>query len=166
MATNAHGLPKRKPTWPLFEMMLARTGRVFDFYLLHALDQEKYKHSETIGAWDFLRQVKAEGLIRHAGFSFHDTPEVLEEILTARPEVEFVQLQINYADWENEDSRAQSRRCYEVARRLGKPIVIMEPIKGGFLADMNQEVMGLFKAVRPTIRPPHGHCATRPHWTA
>ncbi len=135
---------------PLFETSLARTeAGYFDFYLLHALDQEKYKHSETIGAWDFLRQVKAEGLIRHAGFSFHDTPEVLEEILTARPEVEFVQLQINYADWENEDSRAQSRRCYEVARRLGKPIVIMEPIKGGFLADMNQEVMGLFKAVRP-----------------
>lgn len=136
---------------PLLETSLARTeAGYFDFYLLHALDQEKYKHSEAIGAWDFLRQIKDEGLIRHAGFSFHDTPEVLDEILTARPEVEFVQLQINYADWEDENSQAQSKRCYEVARRHNKPIVIMEPVKGGFLADMNQEVMKLFKAARPS----------------
>lgn len=75
---------------------------------------------------------KEEGLIKHAGFSFHSTAEELDEILTAHPEMEFVQLQINYADWEN--PAIQSRACYEVARKHGKPVIIMEPVKGGMLA--------------------------------
>lgn len=135
---------------PLFETSLERTGAgYFDFYLLHALGAESFELSEKVGAWQFLQELKAEGLIKHAGFSFHDSADVLDRILTAHPEAEFVQLQINYADYENEDSRAQSKRCYDVARKHGKPIVIMEPIKGGTLADLNAEVTGIFKAAKP-----------------
>ena len=92
--------------------------------------------------------MKAAGLIKHAGFSFHDTADVLDKILTAHPEAEFVQLQINYADWENENSRAQSRQCYEVARRHNKPVVIMEPVKGGTLATMSTEITDIFKGAK------------------
>lgn len=135
---------------PLFETSLERTqAGYFDFYLLHALGEDSFELSEKVGAWQFLQELKAEGLIKHAGFSFHDTAVVLDRILTAHPEAEFVQLQINYADWENEESRAQSRRCYEVARKHGKPVIIMEPIKGGTLAEMNAEVTGIFKAAKP-----------------
>ena len=85
--------------------------------------------------WDFVQEKKRQGLIRHVGFSFHSTPEELEQILSAHPEMEFVQLQINYGDWEN--PAVQSRACYEVARRHEKPVIIMEPIKGGMLSGMS-----------------------------
>lgn len=88
-----------------------------------------------------------EGLIHHVGFSFHSTPEELEEILNAHLETEFVQLQINYADWEN--PAVQSRRCYEVARKHGKPIIIMEPVKGGMLATPPETVQKILKAAEP-----------------
>ena len=143
-------ISKTEDMRPLFETSLERTGAgYFDFYLLHALGAESFELSEKVGAWQFLQELKAEGLIKHAGFSFHDAAEVLDRILTAHPEAEFVQLQINYADYENEDSRAQSKLCYEVARKHGKPIVIMEPIKGGTLAELNAEVTGIFKAAKP-----------------
>lgn len=135
----------------LFNISLERTeAGYFDFYLLHALQRENYEHAEKIGAWHFLSRMKQTGRIRHMGFSFHDNAELLDEILTAHPETEFVQLQINYADWINEDSRAQSKRCYEVARHHNKPVIIMEPVKGGFLADMNDDVMAVFKPARPS----------------
>ena len=131
-----------------FETSLERTGAgYFDYYLLHALDGNNYKRYEKFGIWDFVKENKAKGLIRHMGFSFHGTPEVLEMLLTQHPEVEFVQLQINYADWENES--VQSRANYEVARKFGKPIVVMEPVKGGKLADPLEEVKKLFKAYAP-----------------
>ncbi len=93
--------------------------------------------------WDFVQQKKAEGLIRHIGFSFHSTPEELDAILLAHPEAEFVQLQINYADWEN--PAVQSKACYEVARRHGKPVVIMGPVKGGMLANPPESVRAVFE---------------------
>ena len=99
--------------------------------------------------WDFVFEKKREGKIKHVGFSFHDKPEVLEEILTKHPEAEFVQLQINWADWEN--PAIQSRGCYEVARKHGKPIIIMEPIKGGMLANLPDEVKAVFKAANPDV---------------
>ena len=94
-----------------------------------------------------MQQKKKEGLIKHVGFSFHSTPEELEDILNKHPEMEFVQLQINYADWEN--PAVQSKACYEVARKHGKPVVIMEPIKGGMLANPPETVAEVFKNAEP-----------------
>ncbi len=131
-----------------FDQSLQRTGAgYFDFYLLHNLGDARTKVFEDYGMWEFVRQKKAEGYIRHIGFSFHSTPEQLDSILTAHPEVEFVQLQINYADWDS--PIIQSRGCYEVARRHGVPVIVMEPVKGGILADPPQEVRSLFKAAEP-----------------
>ena len=126
-----------------FETSLKQTGAgYFDFYLLHNLGEGRTKFFDEFKMWDFVAEKKREGLIKHVGFSFHSTPEELDAILTAHPEAEFVQLQINYADWEN--PAIQSRGCYEVARRHGKPIVIMEPIKGGMLANPPEQVAKVF----------------------
>ena len=89
-------------------------------------------------------QDEAQGKIKHCGFSFHDSAEVLDEALTKHPEAEFVQLQLNYIDWENDN--VQSRKCYEVAVKHNKPIIVMEPVKGGSLASMNNEIQGIMKA--------------------
>lgn len=96
-----------------------------------------------------MKEKKEQGLIKHIGFSFHSSPEELEEILEAHPEAEFVQLQINYADWEN--PRIQSRGVYEMARKYGKSVVIMEPVKGGLLADPPETVKKLFKEAAPEM---------------
>lgn len=131
-----------------FETSLARTGAgYFDYYLLHAIMDGKDKDYEAWGIWDFVAEKKREGLIKNMGFSFHDTPELLDKLLTEHPEVDFVQLQINYADWENPD--VQSRACYEIARRHGKQIVIMEPVKGGTLAALPQEAEKVFRDIHP-----------------
>ena len=137
-----------------FETSLRQTGAgYFDFYLLHNLGESRTKSFDDFDMWSFVQEKKRAGLIRHAGFSFHSTPEELEEILTRHPEMEFVQLQINYGDWEN--PAVQSRRCYEVARRHGKPVVIMEPVKGGMLADPPASVKAIFQAADP-----HASCAS------
>ena len=99
------------------------------------------------GLWDFVKEQKAAGRIRHYGFSFHGTPALLDRLLTEHPDVDFVQLQINYADWENPE--VTSGENYAVARRHGKQVVIMEPVKGGSLADPPQAVKELFDAARP-----------------
>ena len=128
---------------------LERTGAgYFDFYLLHALDSgNKSKYTEY-GLWDYVKSLKSEGLIRHYGFSFHDSPELLDELLTEHPDTEFVQLQINYSDWD--DKLIASRRCYEVATRHGKPVVVMEPVKGGTLANPPQNVKDILQAANPS----------------
>lgn len=127
-----------------FDISLKRTGaKYFDFYLLHNLGDSRTDAFESFGIWDFVREKKAEGLIKHIGFSFHSTPEQLEAILKAHPEVEFVQLQINYADWEN--PAILSRANYEMARKYGKSVVIMEPLKGGLLANPPKKVADIFK---------------------
>jgi len=119
------------------KVSLERTGAgYFDFYLLHGIDSGNKEKFEQYGIWDYMRKLKKEGLIRHYGFSFHYTPEQLDELLTDHPDVEFVQLQINYTDWE--DPFICSRRIYEVATRHGKPVIVMEPVKGGKLADPPQ----------------------------
>ncbi len=154
---EAYQLATKLPVWmankpedlqPLFDTQLERTGAGYiDYYLLHALDRDRIEHLEKIGAWEFGRRLKERGLIRHLGFSFHDEAKYLNELLTSHPEAEFVQLQINYADWE--DDKVQSRLCYEVARKHNKPVIIMEPLKGGALAAMGPEVQALLKAARP-----------------
>ena len=131
-----------------FYTSLERTGAgYFDYYLLHALQAGNYKTYDKYHIWDFVKEQKAKGLIRHWGFSFHATPDILDELLTAHPDAEFVQLQLNYADWENPDVTA--RENYEVARRHGKSIVVMEPVKGGKLADPPKEVQKLFRDYAP-----------------
>ncbi len=136
----------------MFYTSLERTGAgYFDFYLLHNLGESRTRYFDDYGIWDFLAEKKEEGLIRRLGFSFHDKAAVLDEILTAHQEVEFVQLQINYLDWESDT--VESRKCWEVARRHGKPIVIMEPVKGGNLATPPEPVRELFESVRPGDSP-------------
>ncbi len=127
---------------------LERTGAGYiDFYLLHGIDEGNIDNFNRYGIWDYMKKLKAEGLIKHYGFSFHSTPERLEQLLTDHPEVEFVQLQINYFDWE--DPLICSRRCYEIAERHGVPIVVMEPVKGGKLANPPQPVMDILKRANP-----------------
>ena len=132
------------------EISLERTGAgYFDYYLLHALGKGNIDKYDSYGIWDFVKEMKEKGLIKHWGFSFHDTPEFLDELLTAHPDAEFVQLQINYADWDNPS--VQSRACYEVARKHGKSIVVMEPVKGGALANPHQSVQDVFRAANPEM---------------
>jgi len=132
----------------MFYTSLRRTGAgYFDFYLLHNLGDKRTESFDRFGIWDFVAARKEEGLIRHVGFSFHDKAAKLEEALTAHPEVEFVQLQINYADWEN--LTVESRKCYEVCMKHGKPVVIMEPVKGGILADPPDDVAKLLRDANP-----------------
>jgi len=119
----------------MFWTSLKRTGAgYFDFYLLHNIGATRTKSFDDFGMWDFILELKEKGLIRHAGFSFHDKADLLDEIFTKHPEMEFVQLQVNYGDWDN--GNVQSRLCYETARKHGKSVVIMEPVKGGMLADL------------------------------
>lgn len=131
-----------------FDTSLKQTGAgYFDFYLLHNLGESRTKAFDDFDMWSWIQEMKAEGKIKHIGFSFHSTPEELEEILTKHPEMEFVQLQINYADWEN--PAIKSRECYEVARKHGKPVIIMEPVKGGMLANPPEQVQEVFEQANP-----------------
>ena len=131
-----------------FETSLKQTGAgYFDFYLLHNLGESRTKAFDDFDMWSWIQEKKKEGKIKHIGFSFHSTPEELEEILQKHPEMEFVQLQINYADWEN--PAIKSRQCYEVARKYGKPVIIMEPVKGGMLANPPEQVAEVFKKANP-----------------
>ncbi len=131
-----------------FDASLKRTGAgYFDFYLLHNLGEGRTKYFDDFDMWSWIQEKKREGLIRHIGFSFHSTPEELEELLNKHPEMEFVQLQINYADWDN--PAVQSKACYEVARKHGKPVVIMEPVKGGMLANPPETVAEVFQKAEP-----------------
>ena len=139
----ATAVPTEKAVKAEFETSLKRTGaQYFDYYLLHCLMKSNYEKYEDFHLWDFVKEEKEKGRIKHYGFSFHDGPELLDKILTEHPDVEFVQLQINYADWEDES--VQSRANYEVARKHNVPIVIMEPVKGGKLANPPKEIKKLF----------------------
>ena len=131
-----------------FDTSLKQTGAgYFDFYLLHNLGETRTKYFDDYDMWNWIKEKKESGKIKHMGFSFHSTPEELEEILNQHPEMEFVQLQINYADWEN--PAVQSRACYEVARAHGKSVIIMEPVKGGMLANPPESVQKIFKEAEP-----------------
>ena len=133
-----------------FKTSLERTGAgYFDYYLLHALMAGNYKKYDKFHVWDFVKEQKEKGLVKNFGFSFHAGPELLDKLLTEHPEVDFVQLQINYADWENPS--VTSRANYEVARAHGKSITVMEPVKGGKLADPPKEVKKLFKDYHPDM---------------
>ena len=133
----------------IFNEQLERCGvDYFDFYLLHSVEDggngETY---ERLNCWDWAMQKKAEGTIRHFGFSFHGSPAYLEKTLDAHPEVEFVQIQLNYADWENPVVR--SGKLYEILHSRNIPMIIMEPVKGGTLAKLTPELEAKYKAVQP-----------------
>ena len=137
--------PTRKSALKQFETSLKRTGAGYiDYYLLHSLMGNNVGKYERMQLWDYVADLKARGLVRHVGFSFHDGPELLDDLLTQHPEVEFVQLQINYEDWENPS--VTSRANYEVARAHDKSIVVMEPVKGGRLANPPAKVRELLRA--------------------
>ena len=131
-----------------FLTSLERTGAgYFDYYLLHALQRNNTDKYNGYHLWDYIAEMKGKGLIKHYGFSFHADPQLLEQLLRDHPEVDFVQLQINYADWENPG--VASRRNWEICQEHGKPVVIMEPVKGGILAEPIPEVKKILKDADP-----------------
>ncbi len=137
---------------PFFAKQFEDLGvEYLDYYLVHALGADRYEKAKEMGVFEFVREKKARGKVRHIGFSFHDSPEVLDRILTEQPEMEVVQLQINYLDWQ--DSGVRAKECYEIARKHNKDVIIMEPIKGGALASVSPEVVSLFKEKRPSLSP-------------
>lgn len=134
----------------VFNEQLERTGvSYFDYYLLHSIEEGHLPNYSKYNCWEFGKRMKAEGKIKNFGFSFHDKPELLDDLLSKHPEVDFVQLQINYIDWDND--LIQSGKCYEVARKHHKPIIIMEPVKGGRLANLSDEQNAILKAVNPDV---------------
>ena len=137
----------------IFNAQLEKTGAdFFDYYLLHDVEANTYPKFEKYDCFTWLQEKKRAGLVHHMGFSFHDTPELLDEVLTAHPEMEFVQLQLNYLDWES--PWIQSRRNYEVCVKHGKPVIVMEPVKGGSLAKVPAEAEALFRAAEPELSIP------------
>lgn len=116
----------------------------FDFYLFHAQNKANFARCREFGLYEFLARKKEEGVIRHLGFSFHDSPEVLEEIVNTY-DWNFAQIQLNYADWEIQNARRQ----YEILAEHGIPCIVMEPVRGGALADVCPTVNAMFKAARP-----------------
>ena len=137
----------------IFEEQRQKTGvDYFDYYLIHAIDQELYSIYNEMDCFNWLIEKKKQGFVKHIGFSYHDSAEFLDQVLTEHPEMEFVQLQMNYLDWES--AEVQSRKCYEVASKHGKPVIVMEPVKGGTLVDVPAEVRESFAAYHPDLSVP------------
>ena len=132
------------------EVSLQRLGVDYiDFYLLHNIGMHRTHFFDDFDMWNFLKDMKAAGKIKHYGFSFHSTPEELDTVLTAHPDAEFVQIQLNYADWEN--PAVQSKAVYEMCRKHGKPVIVMEPVKGGLLANPPEKVAEVLNAAEPEM---------------
>lgn len=154
---DVYTLADKLPAWKLtcqedveriFQESLNRTGvDYFDFYLLHSVEKSHYPTYEKYQCFDFIQEMKKQGKIKYMGFSFHDDADFLDKVLTEHPEIDFVQLQLNYLDWEN--GVIQSRRNYEVARKHHKPIIVMEPIKGGTLASFSDDIEKIYKDYAP-----------------
>mgnify|MGYP005871841883 CR=1 FL=1 len=122
----------------VFNEQREKTGvTYFDYYLLHDVGVDHYEVYKKLDCFNWLADKKKQGLVKHMGFSFHDNAELLDKVLTEHPEMEFVQLQINYLDWDSE--AIQSRKCYEVATKHGKPVIVMEPVKGGRLTQLPEK---------------------------
>lgn len=140
--------PNKEAAHQQFFTSLERTGAgYFDFYLLHALQKGNLEKYDEYDAWNFVKEQRDAGLIKHWGFSFHDSPELLDQLLTEHPDVDFIQLQINYADWE--DPKQASRANWEVARKHQVPVVVMEPVKGGLLANPVPQVADILREADP-----------------
>ena len=152
IATKFSPLRAKESHYDQLNTSLSRLGVDFvDYYLIHALNGASAEMADKLNTWDFMKEVRDKGLAKHIGFSFHGTTELLDEVLTKHPEFEFVQLQINYLDWDNPE--VQSRIMYEIARKHNKPVIIMEPTKGGLLAGGESEVVKLLKEANPEASP-------------
>ena len=155
LATKLHAafIKTKEDRDKVFEEQLRKTGAgYFDYYLLHDMREEHYKIYEDLDCFNWIKEKKEQGLVKKIGFSFHDKAEFLDRVLTEHPEMEFVQLQINYIDWESDS--VQSRKCHEVAVKHGVPIIIMEPVKGGTLANVPESVEKMFKEYNPEMSIP------------
>ena len=131
---------------PLFDQQLEKTGvSYFDYYLLHALNGAYYEKFTRCNAFEIVKQLKEQGRVKHIGISFHDKPALLERVLDEHPEIEVVQIQFNYADYENPS--IESRAVYEVCRRHQKPVIVMEPVKGGGLIQLPEEAKAVLDGV-------------------
>ncbi|MFA0814792.1 MAG: aldo/keto reductase [Anaerofustis sp.] len=143
-------IKKREEYEQTFQTQLERCGvEYFDYYLLHNLGKRTFAESEELGGFAFLRELKKQGRAKHIGFSFHDEAILLDEILTKHPEVDFVQLQLNYLDWNS--ASIQSGKCYETARKHNKPVIVMEPVKGGMLANLPPKAAALLHEYDPDM---------------
>ena len=150
LATKLHSgfIQTKEDRDKVFNEQLRKTGAgFFDYYLVHDVNSHSIEVYDRLDVWGWIKEKKEAGLIREMGFSFHDGPELLDRVLTEHPEMEFVQLQLNYLDWNS--TGIQSRKCYEVATKHGKPVTVMEPVKGGTLAAVPEAVEKLFKEYAP-----------------
>lgn len=137
--------PKKSDMEKVFQKQLDRTGAdYFDFYLLHSLNKENFEKCEKFGAYDFVLQKQKEGKIKNIGFSFHGTIDDLKEIVSAH-HWDFAQIQMNYLDWKNQDAETQ----YNILTDAGIPVIVMEPVRGGSLADVNADIEAMFKKAKP-----------------
>ena len=155
LATKLHSgfLKTKEDRDRIFNEQLKKTGvDYFDYYLIHDINTHSIETYNRLDCFEWLKQKKEEGLVKKIGFSYHDGPELLEQVLNEHPEFEFVQLQINYLDWES--AGVQSRKCYEVATRHRKPVIVMEPVKGGTLAKVPESVEKMFKEHHPDMSVP------------
>ncbi len=134
---------KEEDIIPFFENQLKLCGvDYFDFYLLHCITKGNYQKYKDTGSFKILKQLKEQGKIKNIGMSFHDTAEVLDKVLSEQPVIEFVQLQINYLDYD--DPAVQSKACYDVAVKHGKKVIVMEPVKGGSLVNLPRKACDIF----------------------
>lgn len=155
LATKLHAgfLQNKDDRDRIFNEQRAKTGvEYFDYYLLHDIGTHHYEIYKELDCFNWLVEKKKQGLVKNIGFSFHDNAALLDKVLTEHPEMEFVQLQINYLDWDSEG--VQSRKCYEVAKKHGKPVIVMEPVKGGTLAKVPEKVEKSFKEYHPDMSVP------------
>jgi len=137
---------KEEDLAPLFEKQIEKCGvDYFDFYLMHALSASSYEKCLRCNAFEFVKGLKEQGRIKHIAMSFHDTADVLDRILTEQPEVEAVQLQLNYLDYD--DPAVQSKACYDVCVKHGKPVIVMEPVRGGSLVNLPDSAKEVFDAL-------------------
>ena len=150
LATKLHGafVKTKEDRDRIFNEQLKKTGvDYFDYYLLHDVGYDHYKLYTELDCFHWLEEKKRQGLVRHIGFSYHDNAELLDRVLTEHPEIEFVQLQLNYLDWDSD--AIQSRKCYETVTKHGKPVFVMEPVKGGTLAHVPEAVEQSFRDYAP-----------------
>lgn len=155
LATKLHAgfIETKEDRDRIFNEQLKKTGvEYFDYYLLHDINTHSIEVYDRLDCFHWLMEKKRQGLVKTIGFSYHDGPELLEKVLKEHPEFEFVQLQINYLDWDSEG--VQSRKCYEVATKYNKPVIVMEPVKGGTLANVPEDVEKLFKEYAPDMSIP------------
>lgn len=155
LATKLHAgfLKTKEDRDRIFNEQMTKTGvDYFDYYLLHDIGYDHYEIYNKLDCFTWIQDKKKQGLVKHIGFSYHDNAELLDKVLTEHPEMEFVQLQINYIDWDSEG--VQARKCYEVATKHGKPVIVMEPVKGGTLAQVPENVEKMFKDYHPDMSVP------------